>query len=206
MFSTKTILLKHKRCHKSVLPGQLDCNECDKTFQQKWKLDAHVKIHKKFACEKTFNTKDIKDKHSKIAHEGLKFYCCFYNNDEECPYQDECIFLHKDSPACRYGYSCERENCMFKHQNVDEIVVEETEDNELGENEVEDIEEEDNDEEDNDEEDNDEEDNDDEDNDAENDDDENKIYEDDNTAEEELKCDMCQFETKDKKKIQKTQI
>ena len=52
MFCSKTILLKDKRCRKSVLPGQFDCSECDNTFLEKWKLDAHVKIHKKFGCEK----------------------------------------------------------------------------------------------------------------------------------------------------------
>ena len=67
-------------------------------------------------CEKAFKSKDIKEKHLRIAHAC----CCFYNNEEKCPYQDECVFLHEDSPVCRYGDSCERENCMFKHQNVDE--------------------------------------------------------------------------------------
>ena len=109
IFARKSIMLKHKRCHKSVLPGQFDCSECEKTFQEKWKLDAHVKVHEKFACEKCekkFNSKDIKEKHVKIAHEGLKFYCCFYNNEEECPYQHECVSLHEVSPSCRYGDSC----------------------------------------------------------------------------------------------------
>ena len=59
---------------------------------------------------------DIRDKHVKIAHEGLKIYCCFFNNDTECPHEDQCVFLHEDSPICRYGNSCERDNCMFKHK------------------------------------------------------------------------------------------
>ena len=34
----------------------------------------------------------------------------------ECPYNDECIFVHEDSELCKYGAMCERNNCMYKHK------------------------------------------------------------------------------------------
>ena len=117
-YASKREFMKHKKCHMSVLPGKSKCDDCDKTFNEKWKLNAHVKIHKKFPCEKcekVFEVKDIKEKHVKIAHEGWKIFCTFYNNDEDCPHEDKCIFLHEDSPICRFGKGCERNNCMFKH-------------------------------------------------------------------------------------------
>ena len=48
-FANKGELMKHKKCHKLVLPGKFDC---DKSFDEQWKYDAHVKIHKKYPCAK----------------------------------------------------------------------------------------------------------------------------------------------------------
>ena len=66
----------------------------------------------------------------RIAHENLKLFCHFFNNNKTCPYSKECIFLHQDSPICKYGKKCERMLCMFKHEededefeNVDTLAV-----------------------------------------------------------------------------------
>ena len=105
------------------MPGTFECEFCEKTFNEEWKMDAHVKLHKKYSCdkcEKSFELKDIRDKHVRIAHEGLKIYCYYYNNAGDCLHEDQCVFLHEDSPMCKYGQLCERNNCMFKHQTLDD--------------------------------------------------------------------------------------
>ena len=55
------------------------------------------------------------EKHVKIVHESVKWFCHFYNNDKECPKDSKCIFLHEDSCYCRYKNVCKRTYCMFKH-------------------------------------------------------------------------------------------
>ena len=72
------------------------CIQCEKEFNEEWKFSAHMKIHKKYECEKcgkTFKYLDIKIKHVQVQHEKAKFYCHFYNNNKTCPYNDECVFF-----------------------------------------------------------------------------------------------------------------
>ena len=106
------------------------CNKCSKMFDEEWKLNAHLKKHKGLSCtlcEKTFDFEDILQKHIKIAHEGTKLYCNFYNNEKNCPFETDCIFLHENSTKCRYGQLCERNYCMFNHktneENEDDIKI-----------------------------------------------------------------------------------
>ena len=102
------------------------CSECEKQFNEEWKINAHMKMHKKYECdkcEKKFKYLDIKIKHIQVQHEKAKLYCHFYNNNKTCAYNDECVFLHEDSKPCKYGVLCERNYCMFKHQNNDDIQV-----------------------------------------------------------------------------------
>ena len=109
---------------------QFECDECGKHVDDKWKLEAHKKNHKKFECDqcsKVFKFKETREKHIKIAHENVKLFCHYFNNDKVCPYKEECIFLHEDSNACRYGLSCERNNCMFKQCTNEEIADSENE-------------------------------------------------------------------------------
>ena len=65
-----------------------------------------------------------------ISHENGKFYCHFFNNRKTCPYADKCVFLHEDSKMCRYGALCERNYCMFKHDQNDIETVESEKDKE----------------------------------------------------------------------------
>ena len=100
-----------------------ECDECEQLFDEKWKLTAHKKNHKTHKCDvcsKTFQDLDIMKKHSKISHENVRLYCHYFNNDKDCPYAEECIFLHEDSELCRFGKICDRINCMFKHNIVNE--------------------------------------------------------------------------------------
>ena len=114
-FTALSELRKHKKVHMS---GPLQCDVCSKTFNEEWKMNAHAKLHKKYCCDdcdKTFEYQNLKDMHVKIVHQNVKLYCHYYNNDKDCPFEEECVFLHEDSEDCRYADTCERENCMFKH-------------------------------------------------------------------------------------------
>ena len=35
---------------------------------------------------------------------------------KDCPFDDECIYIHEESGNCKYAQSCERKLCMFKHK------------------------------------------------------------------------------------------
>ena len=54
-----------------------ECDECDKVFEYYANLEKHV-------------------------DEDVELYCHYYNNDKECPYGDECIFMHDESENCKY--------------------------------------------------------------------------------------------------------
>ena len=112
---------KHKDDHK-INKEMYHCDECEKVFNEEWKLNAHKKRHKNFnfkcnQCSKTFKTEDIMEKHVRISHENIQIYCHFFNNDKTCPYENECIFLHDVAGLCRYGVLCERNYCMYKHDD-----------------------------------------------------------------------------------------
>ena len=77
-------------------------------------------MHKKYPCDdcdKVFNFEGTLEKHKGAAHENNVLYCHFYNNEKECPYDDQCVFVHEDSESCKYGNGCERKLCMFKHED-----------------------------------------------------------------------------------------
>ena len=83
-------------------------------------MNAHLKRHRENSCphcERTFRYEDILEKHIKIAHEGTKLYCHFFNNEKICPFEQDCIFLHEHSTQCIYEKLCERNNCMYKHSS-----------------------------------------------------------------------------------------
>ena len=107
----------HMRIHSSE--RSFVCTKCERVFDENWKLNAHMKKHREHPCqfcEKSFKFKDILEKHVKITHESYKLYCHFYNNEKECPFKEDCIFLHEDSSQCRYEKLCERTYCMHKHE------------------------------------------------------------------------------------------
>ena len=119
-FSSVAILNRHKKSH-NLSTEKFQCDKCERSFEEEWKLNAHIKSHKSYPCDqcdKTFKYQETKEKHTKITHENVKLFCHYFNNDLECPFDEECIFLHEDSPVCKYGELCERTNCMFKHQSA----------------------------------------------------------------------------------------
>ena len=81
-------------------------------------------IYQSDHCDKTFKYEEIKQKHISISHKNIKIYCHYFNNSSECPFAEECVFLHMVSPVCRYGVMCVRDKCMFRHvdkEDDDEI-------------------------------------------------------------------------------------
>ena len=96
----------------------IKCEKCEKTFDEEWKMRAHLKNHKEHLCEtcdKTFKYQDILGKYIKIAHEDARLYCHFFNNGITCPFEQDCVFLYEHSTQCKHGALCERNLCMYKH-------------------------------------------------------------------------------------------
>lgn len=113
--ANSTAVKKHKTTES---PSIFKCEQCRKVFDQEWKLCSHLKLCKMNGCDqcdKSFKCLELKKKHVLISHENHKIYCHFFNNAKTCPYEEECVFLHENSGNCKYGYSCDRNYCMFKH-------------------------------------------------------------------------------------------
>ena len=53
------------------------------------------------------------------------------NYEKDCPFDDNCIFVHEESGTCKYGKSCERNLCMFQHvesRDIENVSDEDSED------------------------------------------------------------------------------
>ena len=101
-FKTYKDFKKHKSEHE-VNNEVYECSQCDKTFNEDWKMNAHIKTHKKFKCDKcdkSFKFLELLTKHIKISHENVKLYCHFFNNKKVCPFKEECLFLHEEADTC----------------------------------------------------------------------------------------------------------
>ena len=86
-------LRKYMKIHSRTFK----CNNCEKTFDEVWKLNANSSSHSSCEfCGKVFRQEEIKQRHVQISHENLKFYCHYFNNSVDCPFDEE--FLHEDSP------------------------------------------------------------------------------------------------------------
>ena len=84
-------------------------------------------------CDKVFNFEILLERHTEAAHEVVEIFCHFFNNDKDCPHQDQCIFIHEESEICKFGKGCERKMCMFRHkvdEDDDESEAEKSDDNE----------------------------------------------------------------------------
>ena len=67
-----------------------------------------------------YNYEGLLEKHVEAVHGSMTIFCHYYNNEKECPFEDQCIFAHKDSPKCKFEDGCERMLCMFQHENKPE--------------------------------------------------------------------------------------
>ena len=68
-------------------------------------------------CDKIFKHEGTLEKHVQAAHEDVTLFCHYFNNEKDCPYEDECIFVHEESNDCKFGKGCERLLCMYKHED-----------------------------------------------------------------------------------------
>ena len=64
-------------------------------------------------CDKIFRREGTLEKHIQAAHEDITLFCHYFNNEKDCPYEDECIFVHEESDNCKFGNGCERLLCMY---------------------------------------------------------------------------------------------
>ena len=113
---------KHKNDEGSC-QANFKCDECDKTFRSENQLTIHQKKHETFECEECgndYNFEGLLEKHNEAVHGSMKIFCHYYNNEKECPFDDQCIFAHEDSPECKFAKGCERLLCMFQHEEKDE--------------------------------------------------------------------------------------
>ena len=121
-FQSLSDFKKHKEDGCST--SDFKCDECEKCFKDENKLQDHTeKVHIKFECdecEKVFKYETILEKHKEASHENVELYCHYFNNDKDCPFEDECIYLHEESDNCKYGKQCARKFCMFKHEDTNE--------------------------------------------------------------------------------------
>ena len=111
-------LQKHKQEH--CKDEEFKCDECEQKFKTQEKLEDHKsQYHAKYECdecEKVLRYEAILEKHVEAVHEDITLYCHYYNNEKECPFDDECIYKHEESDRCKYDSICERKLCMFRHE------------------------------------------------------------------------------------------
>ena len=95
------------RKHRETCRGTHKCEECEKSVKEESHLENHMKrVHSKFECDecdKVFKHETNLEKHKEAVHEDVELFCHFFNNDKDCPYQEECIFLHEESEECKFG-------------------------------------------------------------------------------------------------------
>jgi hypothetical protein len=140
-------LQKHKNEDCSC-KGNFKCDVCDKSFKSESQLNLHIKKHGKFECEecdREYKIEGLLEKHVEVVHGSMKIFCHYLNNDRDCPFEDQCIFAHEDSPECKFGTECERMMCMFQHEerdisdNEEENENEDESDEEIGDEEIGDV-------------------------------------------------------------------
>ena len=71
-------------------------------------------------CECENKNEGLLEKHNSAVHGSVKIFCHYFNNDKECPFDDQCTFSHEESPECKFGGECERILCMFQHDENDD--------------------------------------------------------------------------------------
>ena len=121
-FESLKDLQKHKEENNSC-QGKYQCEECDKSFKSESGLEVHMnKEHVAYECNecgKVFDFEAVLERHTEAVHESVRLFCHYFNNKKECPFEEQCIFLHEESEICKYDEACERKLCMFRHGDND---------------------------------------------------------------------------------------
>ena len=118
--SSKQQFREHK---KTQHPKVISCEQCQKTFDQSWKLEMHMKSHDTIKpiscdqCEQKIYVDWRLEKHKKM-HSNKKFtFCHYFNNKKVCPYKEiGCKFLHKKSNLCIMKDRCLKNLCQYQHE------------------------------------------------------------------------------------------
>ena len=118
-------LRKYQGHKEEGCSSEFECDECGKNFKDEERLQIHKeKWHAKFECdecEKVFRYETVLEKHREAAHENTELFCHYFNNDKDCPFDENCLYIHEESGNCRYGNTCERRMCMFKHEESKDL-------------------------------------------------------------------------------------
>ena len=114
----KPNLKEHTR---SMHPKTYECEICDETFMESWKMEEHLEHHgnerpfKCSICNKGFYMKWRMEKHTSDHRADVKF-CHYFNNGKPCPYEKVgCKFKHETAPECRFNLKCTFKLCQFTH-------------------------------------------------------------------------------------------
>ena len=119
----KTLIVKPnlKEQTKARHSKTYECEFCDETFTESWKMEEHLEHHgnerpfKCSICDKGFYRKWRMEKHTSDHRVDIKF-CHYYNNDKPCPYDKVgCKFKHENAPECRFNLKCTFKLCQFTH-------------------------------------------------------------------------------------------
>ena len=100
------------------------CNNCGKHFKSLSCLDEHMKdaheeeTHTCEECGTHFYSKSRLKKHIKMHSSQNQRKCYYFNSDKICPYEAlGCKFLHEYNSNCKFGKTCRRHMCPFRHIN-----------------------------------------------------------------------------------------
>jgi len=72
-------------------------------------------IKKQWELKNRIGEGSYREEKSREMGQGRRRFCHFWNNGR-CQFSDEdCMFLHRESPECKHGYRCSMRRCMFYH-------------------------------------------------------------------------------------------
>ena len=94
-------LRKYQGHKEEGCSSEFECDECGKIFKDEERLQIHKeKWHAKFECdecEKVFRYEKVLEKHREAAHENTELFCHYFNNDKDCPFDKNCLYIHVKS-------------------------------------------------------------------------------------------------------------
>ena len=109
-------------------PLSINCKTCKDSFTRICDLEVHIKTehetspdYKCDQCDKTFVLKWRLQKH-KQNHASTELKKCYYfNNNIACPFEDlGCMFPHELSGACKFDSKCSTKLCPYQHTMASE--------------------------------------------------------------------------------------